>query len=184
MDALVGTFQARLQISRGEASWRVVGFCLFSIAVLAVIAATAAFFPRQGSYSDRIPVLPGQHTQVSQILDGEVLVERDQFLQLAKGKEAFIALGDGAISYMVKVDNVSYRHDQNAGYDKIRYGIGSQTIHEGVVVRELHRNLEAVTIGLFIVEPLLLIVVLLFLVLTVQHKRHGYRGPYNYVWIG
>lgn len=184
MSSLVKTFQNRLGIPRGEAVGRIIGLCLLITLALAIVATVFTFFPYSGQV-DTVSILPGNHIQVSKILDGEVQVERGQFLQLAENNQTFIALEDEAISYMVKAGGVSYRYEQVAGYNTFRYDLSNQTIKQGMVVREFHRDIFDMIV-VFIALPLLVLFLLLVAISRVQARKIGcsdYRNIFeNSFW--
>ena len=179
MNSLVATFERKLECSNDEAFWRVVELFFIPVVMGGVIAVVAFFFPYQSSYTQEFPVLPGDHVQASKILDGEVLVDREQFLELAKGNQTFIAVGDSDIRYMVKEDGVSYLYVQSAGHDGMRYYVGNHEIQDNVVVRELQRDMASM-LALFIASPIIVLVMLFELARMKTFKRHGHLGNYTH----
>ena len=98
MLALVSKFGEELDVSRTNAIWRVIGFFFLSTCFVAIIAFFFALFPYTASFTEEVVLLPGNHIQVQQILDGEVVVEKAQFLEMAKGNTTFVALGERIIT--------------------------------------------------------------------------------------
>lgn len=171
MNSLVGTFEAKLSCSSTEAVWRIIGLSLLLVAMVAVVASVVTFFPYQKERTESIPILHGNHVEVSEILDGEVLVEGDMFLGLSEGNTTFIALGDHTISYMTKVDGISYRHNQSVHLD-MRYDVYAQEIRGDTVVRILHKSMQT-TWGTFTFLPVLVLLALLVLARVLIYKQHG-----------
>lgn len=129
------------------------------------------YFPRETTVIRSYPLLPGKHTLVSSILDGDVGVNGDQFLEVAKGHQTFVAASYAAITYLVKVEGVSYRYDQHTdgpgspryyeAYTKAQIGtqVTNRSNEEGyispkVLVREFHRDTGAVILLLLIVPAI------------------------------
>ena len=181
--ALVPKFQERLDVSKANAIWRVIGFIFLTVCFVATIAVAATFFPYAASFTEEVALLPGNHVQVQQILDGEVLVDRAQFLEIAKGNTTFVAPGEKAIVYMAKVAGVSYRYDQTV---HLRYGysVSSQGIQNGMVIREINRS-TGLMICFNLVLPLLILFFLFIFIIFTQTKkvsRWGSSAVYRKVW--
>ncbi|OGY27502.1 MAG: hypothetical protein A2Z42_03700 [Candidatus Woykebacteria bacterium RBG_19FT_COMBO_43_10] len=173
MSSIVATFERKLECSRAEAIWRMIGLPIFLIAAIAVVGIAAAFFPYKSSYKQQIPALPGDHFQASEILDGEVLVNESQFLELASGNQTFIAPGKYDVSYMVKVGGISYRYDQPTSHNSLRYNVGTQQVQDGVVIRELRRD-PIVMVLLFIVIAGIFLLMFLVAATAMTFKERGY----------
>ena len=136
---LVEKFQEKLEVSRKEAVARVIVFTVLSLCCLAVIAIVAIGFPYAGSYNETVALLPGDHVQVKEILDGEVLVDEAKFLQVAKGNTTFVELGEETIVYLTKVAGVSYRYEQTVPL-RDGYKVSTQHVEGGTAVREINRK--------------------------------------------
>jgi len=184
--SLVKKFQERLSISREMAIWRVIGFLFILACCVAVVVIAIADFPYAASFTEEVSLLPDNHVQVSKILDGEVLVGRDQFLQVAEGNTVFIALGEETITYMTKVAGVSYRYNKILTPVRHVYSV-SQQIKNGMVVREMERN-TGIMIMTYIVAPLFTLFILFILIIWTQTKRvsgwgWGESAVYREVWL-
>ena len=153
MKRLVSKFQQRLGISRGEAIRRVTIFCFFGVAFVAIIALAILFAPYHG-FTEKTPLLPGDHILVEKILDGDCLVSEADWLRLAEGSTTFVSGKVGAIVYMTKVDGIVYRYDQ-AIPDYFRYRIASQKVSDGMFVRELVAY-KLIAVVAFVLMPIAL----------------------------
>lgn len=172
MSTLVSMFRQRLGVSKGNAIWRVIGFLFLPICFVVTIIVAVTFFPYSESLTEEIALLPGNHIQVQQILDGEVLVDRAQFLKMAKGNPIFVASGEMTIVYMTKVAGVSYRYNQDTPLH-LRYFVSSQKIRNGMLIKE--RGRSAFAMILFnVISPLFTLFLLFFLIIRVQQKKAGF----------
>jgi len=172
--ALVPKFQKRLKVSRVNAIWRVIGFLFLSVCFVAVIALAATFFPYTASFNEEVPLLPGNHVQVEKILDGEVQVNRAQFLEIAEGNTTFVSLEEETIFYMTKVAGVSYRYEQTISHPW-NYLVSSQKIQNEILVREINRNVGAMILC-HIILPLAVLGMLFCLRVFIQRKRVSEEG--------
>ena len=184
--ALIPKFQERLGVSRANAVWRVIGFLFLSACFVATIALVVIVFPYTAGFTEKIPLLPGDHTQVQKILAGEVLVNRAQFLQIAEGNTTFVALGTETIFYMTKVAGVSYRYDQDIQAIPLRfhwnYFVSSQQIQNEMVVREINRKINiGVTIILYILS-LVVVSSLMWIPIVILGTKQEFGGVYRKVW--
>ena len=68
---IVRLFQERLAVSRENAIWRIIGFISLSVGFMAIIACAVIFFPYTTSLREEIPLLDGNHTEVSKV-NGDV----------------------------------------------------------------------------------------------------------------
>jgi hypothetical protein len=176
--ALVPKFQEKLEIPKKEAISRVIRFFLLSACFVAVVVLVTTFFPYAASFTEEFVLLPGNHIQVEEILDGEVLLGEDQFLQKAEGSATFVALGEEAIVYMTKVAGISYRHDQTAP-TYFNYYISSQKIQDGVALREMAR-IRSTMVFVWIVLPLIVLFALFMATLSAQWR--DVSGKWKKVW--
>lgn len=181
--ALVPKFQERLNVSKANAIWRAIGFFSLVACSVATIAVVFTFFPYAASFTEEVPLLPGNHIQVQKILDGEVLVNKTQFLQTAEGNTTFVSSEEKTIVYMAKVAGVSYRYDQTV---PLRYGyfVSSWQIQNGIVVREINRS-KGMMIVTYVVIPMVVLFILFVLSLKVQLKYisgYGRDAVYRQVW--
>ncbi len=173
--ALVPKFQERLEVSRANAIWRVIGFLFLSACFVVVIVLAATFFPYTASFTEEVSLLPGNHIQVEEILDGEVLLNGAQFLEIAQGNTIFVSLGEKTITYMAKVAGVSYRYDQVVPL-RWNYFVSSQKIQQNeILVREINRNV-GVMIIVHIIIPLIALAMLFVLRVCIQGKRVSGQG--------
>jgi hypothetical protein len=181
--ALVPLFQEKLNVSKTEAIWRVIGILVLSLFALAIAAAVIINFPIHSSFTQTIPLLPGNHVQVSKILDGEVLVGHDQFLQVAQGNPTFVSPGDDAIVYYTKAGGVAYRYEEKVHLGP-PYTVSSR-IENGMVIRNMERD----TLGMvlvFVVLPIIGFVGLLTLFVKLDSKLlsgYGSGSKYLTVWL-
>ncbi len=167
---LVQKFQKELDVSKVNAVWRVIGFFFLSACFVATIVVPFVIFPRPSSFTEEVPLLPGNHVQVSKILDGEVLVGKTQFLQVAEGNTTFVSLEENGITYMTKVAGVSYRYDQ-AAVPRFPYVVSSQQIQQkGLVVRQMSRDTHD-TVMIYIVLPLIPFIILFVFTYKTQYKH-------------
>jgi hypothetical protein len=186
--ALVTLFEEKLEIPRAEAVKRVIKLVLCLICSLVAIGLAIAYFPYAPSFTEEFPLLPGgNHVQVSKILDGEVLVDRTQFLKVAEGSTTFISIFEGKMEenviYMTKVEGVSYRYEQSipAFND---YSISSFHVKNGVIVIEMERK-TGTMIGLYIILPFCVVAIMFLFSTLIQSKRmsgFGSSAVYNGVW--
>jgi len=186
---IIKKFQTRLTVSKINATWRVIAFCGLIGLFIQVLVGSFLFFPYQAEFVDTVDLIPGNHTQVQNILDGEVLVGKEQFLQIMDANTTFISLGEKTISYMTKVDGVSYRYNQdtpiNHGFYGNSYFVYSQEIEKGTVIRKIHRN-TGIMVGAIII-PLVILFLLFLFTFRIQIKHvsgYGKNGVYVHVWVG
>lgn len=181
--ALVSKFQERLEVSKANAIWRVIGLLIILACAVAVVMVAAIGFPYASSFTDEIPLLPGNHIQVSKILDGEVLVSKAQFLQTAVGNMTFISLEKHqeqyTIVYMAKVAGVSYRYEQDAPV-RYNYVVPNQQIQNGRLIREIDRN-TAGMIWTNILLPIFALFVLFIFFVCVETRKISYDRE-AHVW--
>lgn len=179
---LIQKFEERLEVSRNNAVFRVFAFLVCCALFVAVLAFAALNFPYAGAYTEKVALLPGNHIQVKEILDGEVLVDKENFLRIAAKNESFVALGDKAIVYMTKPAGVSYRYNQLIPL-RNDYFVSSQKIEDGMAVREIKRSL-----GMTVYEVFLGLIVLFVLFVlgvytqTRQVSGWGSSATYKNVW--
>jgi len=170
MSALIPKFQKRLEIPRVNAVRRVVLFLFLSASFAATVALSVMLFPYTDGFTEKIPLLPGNHIRVQEILNGEVLVSRSQFLQIAKENVTFIALGKKAIVYMTKVGGVSYRYNEDIHHTRFGYFVSSQSIQNEIAIRKIKR--DNVNMIISHVGIPLLILAILYLFIGVAQTRH------------
>lgn len=184
--SLVAKFQKELDVPKGEAIFRVIMFLLLLACFVAVVVLIFVYFPYTGTFTQKVPLLPGDHVEVKKILDGEVLLSRDQFLKKAKGNKVFVAFEDGterinkSIIYMTKTEGMTYRYDQPLPNIGICDRVASRSFKNGMAFRKISRDVVFVIV-IFIIMPLLILVILLLLIHSTQRKKKGYC-EYDYVW--
>ena len=185
---LVTLFEESLEIPRAEAVKRVIKLILCVVCSLVVIGLTIVYFPYASSFTEKFPLLSGgSYVQVSKILDGEVLVDRTQFLKVAEGNITFVSILEGKVErniiYMTKVGGMSYRYEQNVPtyHD---YSVSSFRVENEKIVVEMEREMGTM-IGTYIVLPLCLLALLSIAFSFIQAKKvSGFRDSavYNSVW--
>jgi hypothetical protein len=180
---LIQKFQKELEVSKNNAILRVTLLVFLCICFFATIALAAFYFPYAGSYAEKVDLLSGSHVQVKEILGGDVLVDKPQFLQIAQGNGSFIALGENDIVYMAKALDISYRCEQVVP-ERYGYFVSSQHIEDGRAVREMARDTGATVKN--IVLPGIMLICLFGCMVFVQ-TRHvsGYcsTAAYKSVWV-
>ena len=169
MSALIPKFQKRLEIPRVNAVRRVVLFLFLSACFAATVALSVILFPYTDGFTEKISLLPGNHIRVQEILNGEVLVSRSQFLQMEKENVTFIALGKSAIVYMTKVRGISYRYNEDI-HTRFGYFVSSQSIQNEFAIREIERDNKYIILN-HIVLPLLILVFLYIFIGATQTRR-------------
>jgi len=177
---LVEKFQERLQVSRKNAIWRVLGFFFFVTCAIATIAIVFVIFPYTAKFTEEIPLLPGgSYVKVEKVLKADVLVNQSLFLRMAEGNPAFISFGEKFISYVVKVAGVSFRYDQ----DICSYGgyfVSSQQIKGETLTREVRRDTLRMIV-FYIILPLLFLYLFYLLMGQTQLKWIKFNERIN-VW--
>ncbi len=173
--ALVPKFQKELGIPKGKAIWKVIQLIFLALCCIAATWLTIRTFPYAAGFTEQVSLLPGDHIQVSMILDGEVLVDKTQFSQIAEGNTIFVSPGGAIIAYMTKAEGISYRYNDAV---PLRYGysVSSQQIQNGMIDREITRDMATMII-LYIAVPLVILLILYILFLFVQSSDK------RYVWI-
>lgn len=166
---LIQKFEERLEISRKEATKRVVRFFFFCACFVAIIVLTAMFFPARG-FTEEVSLLPGNHVQVEEILGGDVLIDKEAFLEKAEGNTTFVAFKKQAIVYMTKVAGVSYINEQAAPV-RFGYTAKSNIIKGDLAVREI-TTAKATMILSFIIIPLCFLFLLLSAAASAQAKHN------------
>lgn len=177
---IIRLFEERLEVSRGNAIWRVISFISLSVGFIAIIACAVIFFPY--SFREEIPLLHGKHTEVLKV-NADIVVDKDNFIKMMKDK-TFVSLDRNTITYMTKFDGISYCYEDIVPIG-CRYYIQSQRIQGGLVVREMKLD-KSFTVTLQIITPLFGLFVLFRLIDNAQGRRvsgHGSRAVYKNVWI-
>lgn len=179
---IIRLFEERLEVSRGNAIWRVIASIFLSASFIAIIACAGIFFPYTASFREEIPLLHGNHTEVSKV-NADVVVDKDNFIKIMKDK-TLVSLNGDTITYMTKSDGMSYCYEDIVSVGR-RYHIQSQRIQGGLVVREIKLR-KFFTVVFQIIAPLLGLFVLSRLIDNAQGRRvsgYGSSAVYKNVWI-
>lgn len=176
MSSLVNMVARNLQCTNGEAVRRIIGLFLILAATIAVVATVFVLLPYQGEKTEDISILPGERVVVWGDLDRGMFIQRDKFLEMAKGNIIHISLGSHAISYQVKADGTSYRYYQPVHLDR-RYIVYDQEIRGDTVTYILRRDVISIVV-MFTFFPVAALIVLLLLAQEVTTKEYGRNGRY------
>lgn len=187
---MVRLFQERLDVSRGEAIWRLIGcFSLLACFGATIFALSYVSLLYTYNFKEKIPMLHGRYTKV-ELLNGDVTVDKEKFTELMKkgeGKfsnEIFVCLDRERIVYMTKVEGLKYLYYEQiipvSHYHPILFQ-QTQQIKDGFVEREIKSNRTGVTLVLM----LTLMVLFLFLISAgvMQCKFVAREEPNMKVWI-
>ena len=166
LSGLITKFQKRLEIDRKNTIKRVSIFIFLVICSVSAIAVSPLFFSHSANFKEEIPILPGSYTQVVKIC-GDVLVDKDKFIEIKRNNQTltFISLNENTITYMTKVDGLSYYYEQIVPL-AAGYSIRSQIIQEGFVIREIGVD-KVLVILIFIIFPSIELFVCLIVVVKV-----------------
>lgn len=175
MKSLILLFTEKLEIPKASAIVRIVCMGIVLLLALATIIIWFVFFPYNSEKSIQIETIPGQHTQVSEILNSDILIDQDHFLEISKNQKTFISFKESTISYYLKKEEISYRYDQQFFYDS-RYDIDDRNIRDGILFVNLKRSTSVIA-TVFIIFPFLFICMLAVFFITIQKKKTDY-----YVW--
>jgi hypothetical protein len=180
---LVSTFQRKLEVSREEAKKKVGDFIIWTVLFLAALVSAIVFFPYSSQIIEETVLLPSTHVQSSEILTyGEVLVSRDQFLELAEGQKTFVAATHESTIYMMKKDGVWYRYDDivnRSFFQETYYRQSSYSFQDETLIRVLQRRGDAI-IGIGILAVFCLY--LLFWGIDDAQSKRVSDEKTNYVW--
>lgn len=180
ISGLIEKFEERLEVSKGNAIWRIIGFISLSVGSMAIIACAVIFFPYTISLREEIPLLDGNHTEVSKV-NGDVFLDKDSFIKLMN--KSFVFLNEESITYMTKSDGISYCYEHIVPV-RYRYHIQSQQIQGGLVVREIKIDRFSI-IATHTILPLIVLFIFYFLIIAVQDNTFESRGEkiVKKVWI-
>ena len=151
---LVAKFQERLEVSRGNAIWRVIGFIFLLSCFIGIISVSAIFFPYTASFKEEISLLHGHHIQVRELYpvlktgifkEGQEEfskvkeVNKRKFLELMKGNETFLCLYREKILYLTKIGDGLVYYCNHAIPVSENYLIHTETVQNGHLVREMKK---------------------------------------------
>ena len=175
LSRLAKKFEDELKVSRKEAWLRMSLFLVFSLVVVVTITATAILFPWRSTITSSTPILPGNYTQVKEVI-GDLGIEQDEFLEKAKKAEiTFISLEDRSNVYMIQEDGISYRYVQSVSWDWRYYEVTDRGIQDGCAVRTCRPSYLRV----FSCVLLSLIIIILFISSSWMAQNRSFYGD---VW--
>jgi len=178
MKSLISLFMERLGITKISAIKRIIGIAIVLLLAVAAVIGFLFIFPYASKISIQTELITDNHIQVSEILNGDVLVDKDYFLEISKGQQTFISLNNSTISYYFKKDGISYRYNQQVFYDSNNYYIADRNIKDSVLFVNLKRN--TIVIVIYIILIIFFLCFLLSFFSSMQRKRE-INGNY-YVW--
>ena len=170
LSGLVKKFQDRLEVSRENAIWRIIMFIFLSICFVTTLATAVLFFPSRSSFREEIPILSlplsGIYTQTpAREIHGDVEVDKDKFIEMAKGNQISVYLYGNGIIYTTKVAGLLYCYKQIIAPVDRWYFIHSHRVQDGFVIREIKRNIVR------FISSQVLILLVLFLVISRTQTR-------------
>ena len=168
--SLVKMYQEKLGVSKREAGDRAIVFTGIALASVALAVLLLITFPYQETRTEKIQLIPGNHTWVRELPIHEfspvaVTYERD-FLNLA-GEEKILVSRDGSyVTYEVITVGKPFQYrkyrDPSLFLLGYRGGIESAEIYDGVLTLTLHRDWFTVKGfgGLFVFFAVLLVFII------------------------
>ena len=131
MNFLIRFFQGRLGCSWEVATARVQRLAFLLVTALAfIVLAVFLFRIMEHSSQKSVELLPGEHTIVSTIVDGDVVVDRESFIDLAYDNPSFVAQTKMFVSYFAEVEGVGFRFNLGLG-SSWRNRISESTLQSG-----------------------------------------------------
>jgi len=179
--SLVSFFQRRLGCSRIQAMVKLVLTLLtLSVAVATVLISVHYYHNSTATRRDRLELLPGDHTVVAAILNGDVLVGRTDFERLSEGNPTFVALGGESVSYFTEIGGIGYRYDLGIS-DPWSKPIPDDRLRSGGIVLD-----DPSVTGSRLISYAILAVFTIILLIVFFRAATGYQSPNGWtsIWPG
>ncbi|HEY4695136.1 MAG TPA: hypothetical protein VIH52_04220 [Candidatus Nanoarchaeia archaeon] len=178
---LVRTFEERLQVSRREAVKRSIMVALLTLFVAMAGFGWVELFPWAPQTTKTDSFLPVQFTPVESVLGGDVELNRADFLKTVQDKNVFVAVRGNSITYLLKDDDVAYRHYR---YTQSPFGYEfnqKYTVENGQVVRHFVRNWGEISMGLIFI-PAIVLLVCSFIFYSIASTEEHYGKTRTLFW--